>query len=181
MASYTYCRPPGWPCILRHRCLRLTILQIIVEWSWVAMSTFKSLAINPTIPSNIPEIRTIKLALAATTIDYMWISKRYSNWITLLRVTALVQRFIYNCRSRFSNTERQLRFISLEEMNQAKIFWAALSQAESFPNETSSLKAGRLVHRGSYIRVLNQFWMIKAWFVWVADWTTLKFHTTQGT
>ncbi|XP_015377915.1 PREDICTED: uncharacterized protein LOC107172149 [Diuraphis noxia] len=113
--------------------------------------------LNPALPSSIPETRNIKLALAAITIDCLWISKKYSNWITLLRITALVQRFLHNCRSSISHTERRFGFISLEEMNQAKVFWASRSQAESFPNETSSLKAGRLVHRSSCLRALSPF------------------------
>jgi hypothetical protein len=55
---------------------------------------------NPTLPSDIPETRPIKMVLAATITNILvaWIEKKYSNWLPLLRVTALVHRFIFNCR-----------------------------------------------------------------------------------
>eukprot|EP00102_Acyrthosiphon_pisum_P012037 XP_008181027.1 PREDICTED: uncharacterized protein LOC103308777 [Acyrthosiphon pisum] len=125
------------------------------EWLCLSPSHWPS---TPPLPSNMPEVRTIKLALAAMTIDVdMWISKRYSSWVTLLRITALVQRFLYNCRSSLSNTERKSGFISLEEMSRARSFWEARSQAESFSNEVSSLKSAQLVHRGSCLRALSPF------------------------
>jgi len=122
------------------------------EWLCLSPSHWPS---TPPLPLNMPEVRTIKLALAAKTIDVdMWISKRYSS---LLRITALVQRFLHNRRSSLSNTERKFGFISLDEMNRARIFGTARSQAESFSNEVSPLKSDRLVHRGSCLRALSPF------------------------
>ncbi|XP_022180294.1 uncharacterized protein LOC111040631 [Myzus persicae] len=113
---------------------------------------------NPALPSDLPEVRTIKLALVATAVDNpMWILKRYSNWFTLLRVTALVRRFMSNCKAKISNKERVGGFISMEEINSAKTYWTVRSQSESFPNELSSLKAGQLVHRGSCLKALSPF------------------------
>jgi len=125
------------------------------EWLRLPSSHWPS---NPALPSDLPEVRTIKLALVATAVDNpTWILKRYSNWFTLLRVTALVRWFLSNCKTKISNKERVGGFVSMEEINSAKTYWTARSQSESFPNELSSLKAGQLVHRGSCLKALSPF------------------------
>jgi len=96
--------------------------------------------------------------LVATAIDDpMWILKRYSNWFMLLKITALVRRFLSNCKAKIYNINLVVGFISMEEINSAKIYWTARSQSESFPNELSALKAGRLVHRDSCLKALSTF------------------------
>jgi len=104
------------------------------EWLRLPTSHWPS---NLALPSDLPEVRTIKLALVATAVR-------------------LVQ-FLSNCKAKISNKERLVGFISMEEINSAKTYWIARSQSESFPNELSSLKSGRLVHRGSCLKTLSPF------------------------
>jgi len=49
-------------------------------------------------PDTLPEIRTVKLVLTASDTPAPWLLEKYSSWSTLLRITALVQRFINNCK-----------------------------------------------------------------------------------
>ncbi|XP_016659690.1 uncharacterized protein LOC107883680 [Acyrthosiphon pisum] len=112
---------------------------------------------TPILPSEIPEIRKVKLILATTNKEPFWLLKKYSTWSKLLRTTALVQRFVSNCKAKQLNHERSNGFISVDEMNKARSFWLMQAQSESMSNEIADLRSGKMVHRGSCLKALNPF------------------------
>ncbi|CAI6373963.1 unnamed protein product [Macrosiphum euphorbiae] len=112
---------------------------------------------TPILPSEIPEIRKVKLILATTNKEPFWLLKKYSTWSKLLRTTALVQRFVSNCKAKQLNHERCNGFISVDEMNKARSFWLMQAQSESMSNEIADLRSGKMVHRGSCLKALNPF------------------------
>lgn len=78
---------------------------------------------------------------------------RYSDWRKLVRTTALVQRFIDNCR----NPPRQQRKgeLSLEELQEAEIVWIKVAQEESFQDEMKALRRKKELPNGSKLLPLK--------------------------
>lgn len=77
----------------------------------------------------------------------------------LTRITALVFRFIFNCRSSLKKQQEKCRvdFITILELNEAQTFWIARAQNRGFSKELALLRAGKMVHRGSCLTTLNPF------------------------
>lgn len=113
----------------------------------------------PILPEDLPEVRAIKLALIAVENKSRWILKKYSNWNALIRITALVRRFVTNCKYSIlkQNEKRIVGFINIHELAEAKRFWLADAQSHVFSDELTGLRAGGLVHRGSALTSLNPF------------------------
>ncbi|KAL4154334.1 hypothetical protein QTP88_000213 [Uroleucon formosanum] len=112
----------------------------------------------PTLPSEIPELRPVKLILTTVQPSSVWISNTYSNWMKLLRITVLVWRFTVNCSPVSRQREQKIVGpIRSEELHWAKQFWLLKTQAEAFPEEMAALKVGRLIPRHSCLKQLNPF------------------------
>jgi hypothetical protein len=86
---------------------------------------------TPILPVELPELRKIKLILSTTNKEPFWLLQECSTWSKLLRTTALVQRFVSNCKAKRLNHERYNGFISVDEMNKARCFWLMQAQSES--------------------------------------------------
>ncbi|XP_008190207.1 uncharacterized protein LOC103312011 [Acyrthosiphon pisum] len=110
-------------------------------------------------PDTLPEVRAVKLVLTASSTPAPWLLEKYSSWSTLLRITALVQRFINNCKFSFLNKRdrRTVGFLTITEIADAERFWVTNAQISAFDDELSSLKAGKLVRRCSPLFRLSPF------------------------
>ena len=80
---------------------------------------------------------------------------KYSSLIKLLKVTAYLIRFIYNCKH--PKSERRIGSLMVEEMEQARKFWICVAQAESFPQEVAVLKLKHHVSSKSKLVSLSPF------------------------
>lgn len=106
----------------------------------------------------LPELRPLKLALAATEVDSQWLLEKCSKWTSLLRITAYIQRFIHNCKPK-TRQSSSFRFgpLKTSELQSSKIFWLRKAQGLSFQSEINDLtKKGKVSHR-SCLNSLNPF------------------------
>ena len=74
---------------------------------------------------------------------------KYSSLTKFLRVTAYLNRFIYNCRH--LKSERRIGTLLVEEIEQARKFWIRAS----FPQEVAALKSKRHVSSKSIAITLS--------------------------
>jgi len=111
------------------------------------------------IPIELPEIRQVKLVLTMSHEPSPWLLKKYSKWSSLIRVTALVRRFVANCKlTCLKQRERRcIGFISIIERAEAERFWLSYAQSYAFNDELSRLKANQLVRRSSPLSTLSPF------------------------
>ena len=79
--------------------------------------------------------------------------EKYSKLQTVLRVTAWIKRFLYNCRSK----QRKVGEITAEEISESEKIWIREAQINSFERETKELKTGKDVHKDSKIRDFKPF------------------------
>ena len=95
------------------------------------------------------------VALVSTSNEYRSLNttvidpKRYSTLKKLLRVTAYMNRFIYNV-----SNEKNKRIngpLSAEELSNAEIQWLRCIQVIHFPRELEKLQAGKVVKKNSNI------------------------------
>jgi len=77
----------------------------------------------PNLPSELPELRKVKLILSVTNKEPFWLLQKFSTWSKLLRTTALIQRFVFNCKAKRLHHKKCNGFISVDEMNKARYFW----------------------------------------------------------
>ncbi len=81
---------------------------------------------------------------------------RYSSLTKLLKVTAYLIRFIYNCKH--PKSERRIGSLLVElEMEQARRFWICVAQAESISQEVAALKSKQHVSNKSKFVSLSPF------------------------
>ena len=80
---------------------------------------------------------------------------KYSSLTKFLRVTAYLNRFIYNCRH--LKWERRIGTLLVEEIEQAQKFWIHTTQEESFPQEVAALKSKQHVSSKSKLVLLSLF------------------------
>ncbi|XP_022168208.1 uncharacterized protein LOC111032244 [Myzus persicae] len=128
---------------------------------WLSQES-TSWPITPSLISELPELRPVKLVLTTIPPVTSWISESYSNWMKLLRITALVKRFIFNCKfnSKKKNqpaNERMVGFISVHEIQSSRYFWLSKAQSDNFPDEIAALTANKLVLHRSCLKQLNPF------------------------
>lgn len=101
---------------------------------------------------NLPETKvTCSIQIQESIIPF----QRYSKLSKLQRVTAYIFRFINNCKVMVS--ARQKGELTNDELQNALINLAKISQRESFPNEIHNLKNTTLLNRKSNILSLNPF------------------------
>ena len=85
---------------------------------------------------------------------------RFSSFSKLIRVTAWIIRFIFNCRAHCKTTTvtaRSSHCLSLAELKSAERNWISSIQKETFSQEIKSLRSGKHVMRSSPLKLLNPF------------------------
>ena len=87
--------------------------------------------IQPDVSSNVTE-----------GIDKLIKVERYSTLTRLLRVTALVMRFIFNCRS--EKSARRLEPVTSSELRDAELMWVRSCQQNAYGDEIRSIKSGTI-------------------------------------
>ncbi|XP_054719215.1 uncharacterized protein LOC129228558 [Uloborus diversus] len=78
----------------------------------------------------------------------------YSSYTKLIRVTAWIQRFIFNLKHPNS---KHLGFLSADELHHATLTVIRTVQGSVFHNEISSLKCNKVIPRSSKLNSLNAF------------------------
>ena len=63
----------------------------------------------------------------------------YSSWLRLRRVTAWIFRFRYNLRN---GGQRKSGALSVEELNEAELYWIKWAQKDRFTDEITSFSKG---------------------------------------
>ncbi|XP_077260520.1 uncharacterized protein LOC143896497 [Temnothorax americanus] len=96
-----------------------------------------------------------------TTVTPSWdLSKRYSSWSKLLRVTAYIQRFVRNIRSQqqdpFVISPPSIALLPVK-VEFAENFWLQSIQADLFLNEITSLTNAVPIPKSSSLLPLNPF------------------------
>ncbi|XP_050064313.1 uncharacterized protein LOC114118967 [Aphis gossypii] len=108
-------------------------------------------------PEELPEVRPVKLILATASKDDSWILGRYSKYMQLIRITALIMRFVKNCKLSKRQCERITGSLSVHELNVSREFWIRNIQAAAYCSELKNLKSNLPVHRSSCLVKLNPF------------------------
>lgn len=73
---------------------------------------------------------------------------KYNKLITVLRITAWIQRFLTNARS----SVKKHGELSAEELVTAEVYWIRMTQQETFEREMNLLREGQCVHKDSKIK-----------------------------
>ena len=84
----------------------------------------------------------------------------FSSFSKLVRVTAWINRFIFNCQAHCKTTTVvpcSSHCLSLAELKSAERYWISFIQKETFSQEIKSLKSGKRVLRSSSLKLLNPF------------------------
>ncbi|XP_056641535.1 uncharacterized protein LOC130448272 [Diorhabda sublineata] len=106
--------------------------------------------------TNLPETKlSINLTLGAQICNDFDIISKYSNYKTLLHVTAYLFRFASNCKR--SVKLRNLGELTLEEINIAKCTLIKSVQYKNFKPEIDKLKSGKQISRKSKLLPLSPF------------------------
>ncbi|XP_029156123.1 uncharacterized protein LOC114946183 [Nylanderia fulva] len=82
---------------------------------------------------------------------------KFSSWPKLVRVTAYIYRFLSLLVKKGKDKIRTASSLSVDELNQAELFWLSYAQARSFGCDIASLKKDRTVTKKSPLRTLNPF------------------------
>lgn len=79
---------------------------------------------------------------------------KYSRLITILRITAWINRFLFNTR----NKDKRQGPLTAEEIDTAETYWKKkVTQQKGFLQEIKELQSGMEVHNQSKIKNLNPF------------------------
>ncbi|CAI6342683.1 unnamed protein product [Macrosiphum euphorbiae] len=112
----------------------------------------------PSLPTEMPEVKPVKFVLSASQAASPWLLESYSDWMKLLRISALVMRFISNCQIKAECKEnRCVGFILSQELQVARNHWLRQAQAVAFPEDYSLLKNKQQVSRRSCLKQLSPF------------------------
>lgn len=96
---------------------------------------------------------TVQLNNSETLSDPILQLEKYCKLQTVLKVTAWIKRFVFNCRSK----EKRRGELTAEELSQAERYWLHTAQVCSFDKEISEIKTGQNVHKDSKIRDFKPF------------------------
>ncbi|XP_037812325.1 uncharacterized protein LOC119604046 [Lucilia sericata] len=121
---------------------------------------------NPTLPcqstfemvndTDLERRKNISTAIVHNADEFN-ITDRYSNFNTLLRITALVLRFINNCKFKGDTSRRIRGFITTSELKAAQLSLVKLSQDKFFYNEKRILAAQGSISRTNKLAALTPF------------------------
>ncbi|KAL2076872.1 hypothetical protein ACEWY4_027539 [Coilia grayii] len=101
----------------------------------------------------VSEHLTVQLTTECETVEPVLDLQRYSKLKTILRITAWIQRFAGNTRS----TTKRHGELTAEEILQAEKYWIRVTQHQSFIEDVTLLKAGKMLNKDSKIRELRPF------------------------
>lgn len=113
-------------------------------------------------PSSESRDLEIRNPVAHTTqVDEPWeLTRRFSSWAKLIRVTAYIFRFIARCRHPSKSSTNGLassRALSYEECQTARVFWLRWVQAATFAKELAALRKGQALFSKNMISSLRPF------------------------
>ena len=106
------------------------------------------------------ELRQTKQALATTGSCRANVIEpcHYSSWTKLLRLTAWVQRFVHNARSRTQSVNDEFTGpLTADEMRRAELYWLRQVQQNCFANEVASMMAKKSLPRRSRLLALTPY------------------------
>ncbi|XP_073979987.1 uncharacterized protein [Rhodnius prolixus] len=106
--------------------------------SWLSQSEthWPDSILTTEIEPEIEERRKLVNAKLATN-DPFTLAERYSSWNKLLRITALCQRFISNCKN---PQTKQIGHLQANDLEKAELSWIRYIQALSFESDIKKLK-----------------------------------------
>ena len=96
---------------------------------------------------------TIVKTESVCTVSPLFELNRYSGLNRVLRITAWIQRFVHNARTK----EKRNGQLCTEEIQQAEQYWIKQTQSDSFPKEMNGLLKNANVDRHSKIISLKPF------------------------
>ena len=96
---------------------------------------------------------TIVKTESVCTVSPLFELNRYSGLNRVLRITAWIQRFVHNARTK----EKRNGQLCTEEIQQAEQYWIKRTQSDSFPKEMNGLLKNANVDRHSKIISLKPF------------------------
>lgn len=67
---------------------------------------------------------------------------RYSSWRKILRITAIILRFVHNARQKVKSKRRVGRALSVKDTSDAVDFWARLIQGREYAKEIECIRSG---------------------------------------
>lgn len=95
------------------------------------------------------EQKTVIIHVSNHDVFLLELSKKFSSWPKLIRVTAYCKRFLANFIDKFSKSKPETlaktRALCVEEINQFQDFWIKWMQAEFFSAKIKNLKDKGLV------------------------------------
>ena len=79
--------------------------------------------------------------------------RRVSSYSRLIRITAWVRRYVYNCR----HQARQLGVLTTKELKEAEVYWFQKIQSSAFPQELKALRENKTLSRASRLITFRPF------------------------
>ena len=123
--------------------------------SWLALEQANWLNSVPPPPENVPlERKLTTLTAISQHAPDLSFCQRFSSWIRLLRVVAIICRWFPPSRH---DTPRRTPKINAEEVRRATIRLLRLVQQKQFPNELFDLAHNDAVNKRSNVRTLSPF------------------------
>ena len=107
--------------------------------SWLKLG-IQSWPIPDSLPPNEPSVEAEEMCShLAIVSDPVIPIDRFSSFTRLTRVTAWMKRFLYNCRASKRGLSRKVEPLSVEELNQAMMYWIRVIQKDHFSDEYKAL------------------------------------------
>lgn len=127
---------------------------------WQGPHTLQNFRVQPHSSNLNPEIiPDKKKAIIATAIPDKEVDffNRYSSYSKLLRITALIFRFIENCKSKKTNCDGKYGFLTTDELDKAHAAMVKLSQQLSYGNEIRQLTLNKPLSSTHKLAALTPF------------------------
>ncbi|XP_054709284.1 uncharacterized protein LOC129218990 [Uloborus diversus] len=99
------------------------------------------------------EMRKQEVLFLATVNEDLLDLKRYGSYRKVLRVTAYIRRFIYNCR----HDDKRVGSLNADELNEAENYCILNTQEHAFLSEKNTLIKGEELESNSKIKCFNPF------------------------
>ncbi|XP_069114290.1 uncharacterized protein [Argopecten irradians] len=152
--TWRYCPTNDNPADLLSRGISATNFGKSTKWingpSWITNQTHwpqwnrnESIVlttVDSDVTNNNDSTQTLNTDIGCSVIDIT----RFNSYSRLLRVTAYVKRFLYNCRRKAE--DRKSGILSPDELNKASIIWIRVVQNNSYHDVLESLKSNKSHH-----------------------------------
>ncbi|XP_069138142.1 uncharacterized protein [Argopecten irradians] len=152
--TWRYCPTNDNPADLLSRGISATNFGKSTKWingpSWITNQTHwpqwnrnESIVlttVDSDVTNNNDSTQTLNTDIGCSVIDIT----RFNSYSRLLRVTAYVKRFLYNCRRKAE--DRKSGILSPDELNKASIIWIRVVQNSSYHDVLESLKSNKSHH-----------------------------------